>query len=132
MNEKDSRCFIILLVVACSFILASGLICYFIGRTDTADSAGIGEYQHRERDLLERIGEYQQREEERNRREAERIAAERSRIERTEAAIRAIREADRRSGGLLQELAAEVDILEGYFRGSRGILNNGLDNPGSE
>jgi hypothetical protein len=105
---------------------------YVIGGTNTADSGGVESNLARERELLERIGEYQRREEARVAREAGRIAAEGERIERTEAAIRAIRESDRRSGGLLQELAEEVGVLADYFRGSCDLITNGLNNPGGE
>jgi hypothetical protein len=132
MNEKDTRRFITLFIISIIFIIASGAGCFFIGRADTADSSGIEQHLSRERELLARIGEYQRREEERNRREAERIAAEGERIKRTEAAIRAVRETDRRSGALLQELAKEVDVLADYFWSSRDSFNNGIDNSGSE
>ena len=103
-------------------------VAFFISRASATDSARIGEYQQRERDLLARIGEYQQREETRIRREAERIAAERERIERTENAIRALRESDRRTSSLLQELTKEINILADFFNDTRDKLNNHSNN----
>jgi hypothetical protein len=125
--EKINRNFIIVCIAV--FCIFAGFIAgYFIGRANTTDNTGIERNLDRERELLERIGEYEQRERDRIARENQRINAERDRIRRTEAAIRAIRQSDRRSSDLLQELAKETEILADYFRDSRDIVNNGVNN----
>jgi len=130
--EKINKHFIAIILGIVLIICASSVTSYFIGRANSTDSDRVERNTEQQRELLARIREYQQREEDRTRREAERITAERARIERTEAAIGAIRQSDRRSGDLLQELEAEVDILESYFRDSCSQFNDNTDNNGNE
>jgi hypothetical protein len=120
MNEKkNNRKFIIvmhiiIILVICGAITAA----YFFGRAYKTDSTGTGNYSSREREILERIGEYTDRESDRidaernrlategelNQRENDRIDAEGSRLERDKNSTGAIRELNRRSGDLLQQL----------------------------
>jgi hypothetical protein len=133
VNEKDYRNIIISIgIFAIILIFTGSIVGYYIGRADTGDNPGVESNISRERELLSQIGEYRIREEERNRREAERIAAERERFERTENAIGALRGFDRRSDSLHQQIEQEVEILASFFRDSRDLINNGLDNTGSE
>ena len=128
-NELFVTFFIILLVIALS------LMFYLFGRSHQSNSAGIEEYQSKERELLERIGEYERREADRIRAEKDRITAEDSRIEsegdrikRDEAQHRAIRELDRRSGDLLQELEQEIKSLQNNNRSISNEFNNNYNN----
>jgi hypothetical protein len=133
MNEKGYRNFIIVIVIfAIVFIFTGSIFSFYIGRADTGDNTGVESNLSRERDLLDRIGEYERRERERIARENNRIERERERIKQTENAIRAIRNSDRRSGSLLQELEQEVSILADYFRRSCDIFADDLDNSRSE
>jgi hypothetical protein len=133
MNEKGYRDFIIVIVIfTIVFVFTGAIFCYYIGRADTGDNKGIESNISRERELLERIGEYEYGERERITRENNRIERERERIKQTENAIRAIRNSDRRSGSLLEELEQEINVLAGYFRDSRDGLYNELNNTGSE
>lgn len=93
----------------------------------TTNNRRVEQHSNRERSLLERIGEYQRREEDRIATEVRRIEDERKRIERTENAIRALRESDRRTSSLLQELTAEIEILADYFNSSRSIVNDSFN-----
>ena len=131
MNEKNSRGFAAAVIVMAA-LLAGGIAGYFIGSKNTGNSGGTGGDFSRERALLERIGEYERREADRIARENERIGAERARIDRTENAIRAIRGLDRQSGGLLQELAAEVNILADFFWSYYNEFHNRADNSRGE
>ena len=117
-------------IIGIAFIISMCLCigAYFIGSKNARDSDRAGANTAKQRELLDRIGEYQRREEDRVTREAERIAAERERIERTETAIRAIRQSDRRSSSLLQELTEEINILESYFRSSCNQFSDNADN----
>jgi len=129
MNDKKVilvTVIIMLCVIIASFGGGYWLAYSVFNSKNQSDNRGIGEYQQRERELLERIGEYQRREEERNRREAERIRAEGERIERTQTAINSIRQFDRRTGDLYQELRAQNNILANYFGDSVDIYNNEL------
>ena len=111
--------------IALSIGFSGGLFC---GIQNERNSSGVEGDTDQQRELLERIGEYQRREEARVAAEAARITAERDRIERTTAALNSIRESDRRSGDLLQELTKEIDILEDYFRNSSLIIGSGGGN----
>jgi FtsZ-interacting cell division protein ZipA len=124
MNEKV-RSIIIVICIAIIAVILSGFIFWNIGRANSPNNATTGGFEQRARNLLNGIGEYQQRdqeyiERERTRTGAEenritaedkRLESERERIERTENATGAIRELDRRSGDLLQELKQAVGIL---------------------
>ena len=126
--------YIIIAGLVCLFILlctATGVIAFNIGRTNTGNNQGTTGNTDSQRQLLDRIGEYERREQDRITAENRRVEAERERIKRTEDAIRALRESDRRSSTLLQELATEVDILANYFRDSRNEFNNYVNNMGS-
>lgn len=131
MQKTNSHSFIIICIAAL-LILPISIGSFFIGKTHSGNSAGIERNLDRERELLARIGEYEQREEARIAREAERIAREGERIERTKIQLGAIRELDRRSGGLLSELEQEINILAGYFRDSVDGFNNGANFNGDQ
>jgi hypothetical protein len=138
MNEKNNITSVIILFLFFIVFICAGFGTgywfhgHVINRTYKADNGGVESNFARERELLDRSGEYQRREEARVARGADRITAERNRIERTENAIRAIRESDRRSSSLLQELEQEINVLADYFRGSCDIIYNDLNNQGSE
>ena len=139
MQKNSGKRVVVCIIVAIGLVCAGGIGGFFFGRQHQTDSSGVGDNFARERELLARIGEFEQREQIRIEAERSRIAAEnsriereRERIERTAVAIGAIRESDRRSGSLLQELAAEIEILEDFFRGSWSIISNLPDNLGSE
>jgi hypothetical protein len=133
VDEKGCRNIIISIgIFAIILIFTGSIVSYYIGRADTGDSTGVEFDPGRERELLERIGEYELRERDRIAAENCRIGRERERIERTKEQLGTVRELDRRSGDLLQELEREVNILADYFRGSCDLINNGLDNTGSE
>jgi len=106
-------------IIAAVILVAAGIvIAYFVGGANSGNSNGAAGNTDQQRELLARIGEYERREADRNRREAQRIAAERDRIKRTQDAIDAIRRSDRRSGSLYEEIIAECNVLESYFRDS--------------
>jgi len=134
MNEKINLFRVIGIVIIA--VIFSGAVsagfCIIFNSKNKSDNRGIGEYQQRERQLLDRIGEFERREEDRNRREAERIRAEGERIERTETAINAIRQSNRRERDLYAELRAQNNILEDYFRDSVHIHSNDINNIGNE
>ena len=128
-----------IIFIALLLVFAGGITGFIFGSTNPANSSGIESNLYRERELLKRIGEYEQRERDRVEAERIRIAAEnsriereRARIERTKTAIGAIRESDRRSGSLLQELEQEINILADYFRDSRNLIGDFSINLGSE
>jgi len=134
MNGKKSVGNFIAVVLCVIIGFGAG---FFIGGSvvfgaHKGDNSGAGGNTADQRELLERIGEYQRREEARIRAEADRIRAEGERIERTQKAIDAVRESDRRTGDLYQELRAQINILANYFGDSVDIHNNELGNMGSE
>ena len=120
------------IIVAILLIFAGSIAGFIFGTKNSANSPGIERNLDRERELLARIGEYERREQARISAERIRIAAENTRIERTEIAIRAIRESDRRSGSLLQELEQEVNILENFFWDYYDIFSNYHNNMAGE
>jgi len=130
--DKQTRNGIIILIGIIIFMAAAVVAAYFIGRANTGDSSGIGEYQRRERELLDRIGEYEQRERDRIAAENQRIERERARIARTQADIDAVRGLNRRSGDGYAQIIAECDILEDYFSGSCSQYGDDANNSGSE
>jgi len=136
MNEKiitvNKRC-IVTIVIAAIIICAIGAITgIFITRSHIGNNGRIGSDFSRERELIERIGEFERRETERIAAENLRIRRERERIEATEIAIGTVRQLDRRTTTLLEQLAAEIDILANFFWDTWDILNNNDNNLGSE
>jgi hypothetical protein len=130
MNEKINM-FRFIVIVVITFIMGgiSGGLCVILNPKNTANNGGIESYRPRERKLLERIGEYEQREKDRIGAENRRIEAERARIEQTEKRLGALRELNRRTSDLYEELAIEAGILQDYFYNSkreyfRSIGNN--------
>jgi len=122
MNEKlwfsfKINVYAFIVITFTAFILggATGGLCSYVYSKNRADNIGIGDYEQRERELLERIGDYERREKARIERENSRIRAEGERIRRTEALLGTLGELDRRSGDLLQELTKEINILADFF-----------------
>jgi hypothetical protein len=129
MSNLDFTIFIFIAIVAFS----AGYIGGHVDRKkDSGNSPGVETNLSRERELLERIGEYELRERGRIAAENSRINRERERVERTKAQLGAIRGLDRRSGGLLQELEQEANILADYFRDSCNIIGYNINSSGSE
>jgi hypothetical protein len=126
MNEKNRGIFVIICFCILTALL-SGAAFFSIGK-NTGNPTGADGYTDRERELYQSIGEYQRREEDRTAREAERLRAEGSRLERTENALGALGGLDRRTGGLLEELGAQVGILEDYFNSSRNDYYRRINN----
>ena len=141
MNESKKVYinFDIVFIVALLLIFAGGVAGFIISGKNSANNSGAESNLNRERELLTRIGEFEQREREylerereRATRENNRIERERARIERTAEQLATLRQLDRRSGGLLQEFAEEINILASYFRDSCNIIGNYSDNLGCE
>jgi len=123
-KKEINRNLFVVFVLALLLVFAGGIGGFFIGRANKSDNSRTEYDFSRERELLARIGEYERREAARIAAENSRIERERVRIEQTEIAIRAIRESDRRSISLLQELEQEVNILANFFRDSCSFFNS--------
>jgi len=130
-HEKTNIChFIIVAVIAIIIGGATGAIIFY--PKNTANSARIEDYTARERDLLTRIGEYQRREESRISAEVARIEREGRRIEQTEKRLGAIRQLDRRSNDLYEELAMEAGTLQDFYLNFKRDYYNSLDSSDSK
>ena len=147
MQKKDFvRHIVILCAIAALLVFAGGIGGALIGAAHTrahgggagfAGGAGellarIAEHERRESEYLEREGARAVAEEDRIAAEDSRHRAERERYSRTADALDALWRSNRRSGGIYEEIAARLDILEDYFRGSGDQLGYDADNVGGE
>lgn len=112
MNEKN-RSGIITICVALIAIILCVTVCYFAFRHDRpGNSGGADQYTNSAREYNQSIGEYLGREETRIDSEELRIRAEEERVERDAEAERSLRESNRRTSDLLQELRKRHNPLE--------------------
>jgi len=131
MDEKNNILrFIAIAIIA--FIVGGITGAVIINSKNTTNNRGIESNTARERELLTRIGDYERREESRVRAESARIAREGKRIEQTEKRLGAIRELDRRSSDLYEELAMEAGALQDFYLGFKREYYNDVNNTDSE
>jgi archaellum component FlaC len=117
MNEK-ARNIALVICIALLTALLSGTISFFAGQ-NRGVATGAGEYRERAESIDREYKELQRLGEEGNRREAERLRSAGSRVEQVDRELEALRSLSPRSSQLLENIRAEVGILQrgyDYFR----------------